>query len=50
MGSAQEAHGLNSVKLISIGMNKIQLNLNELSLGEGYLGPITCFACIKGFL
>ena len=47
MGTAQEAHGLTSVKLISIGMNKIQLNLNELSLGQG---PITCFACLKGFL
>ena len=35
MGSAQEPQGLTSVKLISIGMNKIQLNLNELSLGQG---------------
>ena len=50
MGSAQEAHGPNSAKLISIGMNKIQLNMNELSLGQGYIAPITCFACIKGFL
>ena len=48
MGSAREAHGLTSVKLISIGMNKSQLNLSELGLGQGYIE--LCFACDNVFL